>query len=1366
MNVRRLQSLAVAAILAAAAVATAFGRGGVPARIVPHPIVTPIGVPILHTPLPLPPFRTPVPLSTPTPFKPPFGGGPSTLPGAIVPLSMLPPLPARSPVNTATPGRRQIQAATGATIIVTESGNANCSNSAGDVFAVGCTVRWRSGGLSGGDTFQDYYVAPNVADGTAATAVGGNYGAPQGGNHTLNVSVAGVYVFAVYDVTQGKWAAVVYINVSATYDLKVYQDSFHTQEIYQFAAGSSVAAYIYATNLTPSDYYVVYIESTSVNPACVFSAPIQSSYAPNGLCQPNLSSGAQAPGGSLAVTWSISPTQAAGTYSVVLFDKTQNERLAQVQVSVTGSSGQTMVLTPDGTNANPSPRPLPVPTAATEFAWDGPTDQSTSGLRESVLLAPSSTYMWTVTDPTGQTLWNAGVTGGGNLSQTFQFQTGSLTNPQTGGPTVALAPGSYVPRSFTAQLYDTVSKTVYASQAFQVVGYYVSTTYSGGGITLTIPNAGGSATTNLTFTNSSPVEFGGIANSDSFAKIAFSTGVDFGTSVSKTKGYGETIVLAGDTLAQCEAGCSATVNDSNGNAWKVNDLCANTGGAGAPRDECAIEIDPTTPGEQFAPDASITLANAVVTDQAGSLCSTNGTCQMLTSVLPTHGLAWSSTSAFTAYAPAYISIGSSGATASVALSGVFSPVYISGAPEDVEAHFFDPHTTNAQYERNSPYSVNTNRFDIIGFKIKNNSPSTIYELALGGGYWQGTNNLEIYQVDQAGFNIDNWQPDNGCANAVQTVPSSYVCFTDYSYFFGGGGGNGIIPGATQTFYIDVNPGPGGNPYSDWALLSAGGSFFVITPTGTTTVPILNGLANASVDSLAYAQFSLNSALMSAYFSPATVGTGSTSSENVIFQNTSLGADPNPDYVDTVVVAASNALSTSGNPSVVSPAGWSYVGSQVSGSQRYWIFSACNNVNVANAVPPPVGSVLTAPDTRPQPQCNVGGITNSLAAGQSLTMKFTLQNLNITGNVPFTIYAHGANGNGWSSGKTFQLLVNSVSAGDGFTGAGGYPSATAVATNTEPTIGGNANATYGNAYTYTVSNNSGASTNITSFRIRIPGTDVNGVNATDSSGNFWHVSGSIPTLSGNVDGCTVTNALAAMSATSGGADGEIDIGGGTCLLKPGDTMTISYTAIGPQSNSDSYQFQTYCINNIAGTCTLANGTVGGPNWLGDDEVQVQLSVGLSVVVDPTNPGPGGSTPNVSCALCSFSGSTVTLGNYSNNTTTTFGDIVRASVIIQSATGMTWNLSVQASNNPVNSTGSPTNELLTQTDSTNSSQGAGISFDVPTFTVVPTATSLQVANGTSIPARTSPYDILQNFQLALGAESLSAQSSVITYTLVAN
>ncbi|MGC8485440.1 MAG: hypothetical protein ACP5O6_07400, partial [Candidatus Baltobacteraceae bacterium] len=346
MNVRRLQSIAVAAIVAGAAVATAFGRG-VPAGILPHPIVTPIGAPILHTPppLPIPPLLHP----TPTPSALPGFPQPQSnvrAPGSIVPLSELPRLPMRTAMNTLHPGQRQIQAATGATILLTASGSTSCGITAGDNFTVGCTADWQSSGLTGGDTFQDYYIAPNVADGTAGTTVGGGYGAPSGSVHATALSVAGVYTFGVLDTTTNQWVAVIYINVSVNYNFGVYQDAFHTQLISQFAAGTSSAAYIYATNITPSDFYVVYIESTSINPVCIFSAPVQSSYTANALCQPNLSSGEQAPGGNLSVTWPISSTQPAGTYSVVLFDKTTNERIAQQQISVTGPSGETMLLYP------------------------------------------------------------------------------------------------------------------------------------------------------------------------------------------------------------------------------------------------------------------------------------------------------------------------------------------------------------------------------------------------------------------------------------------------------------------------------------------------------------------------------------------------------------------------------------------------------------------------------------------------------------------------------------------------------------------------------------------------------------------------------------------------------------------------------------------------------------------------------------------------------------------------------------------------------------------------------------------------------------------------------------------------------------
>lgn len=605
--------------------------------------------------------------------------------------------------------------------------------------------------------------------------------------------------------------------------------------------------------------------------------------------------------------------------------------------------------------------------------------------------------------------------------------------------------------------------------------------------------------------------------------------------------------------------------------------------------------------------------------------------------------------------------------------------------------------------------------------------------------------------------------DTACNNSVQPFGRKYFCLDGNG--FGGGSNAHILSGGNATIYIDFNAAPGSFNYADWSVFAANPQVFAMTSSGTVTIPVTSVGVSQTVDNLAYAQYSLDSSLMAASFSPSSVGTSTSQPVNIVVTNTSTAQDAFPDYLDTIIIAASNSYSTSGNPTVVSPAGWNYIATTAFNGQNWWWFSPCTNRTTSSGFLPPTSLPLTAPFANPQPECNANA--SALAPGASATFKFTLQNLNTTGSVPFTMYAHGANGGGWSQGKVFDLLVNTVSAGVGFSKAGGYPTPTTVASNTLPTIGGNPNATYGNAYVYTVTNNSGAGQNITSFRVRIPGVDTSGVNATDSSGNFWHVTGAIPTLGGNVDGCTVTNALAAESATSGGADGEIDIGGGSCALAPGDTMTLSFTMLGPQSQGDTYPFGTYCINDTAGTCTLSSpGSTGGANWIGDDEVQVQLTIGLSVVVDPSNPGPGGSTPVVSCSTCAFSGSTVDFGTFTNNSTTTFGDTVRASIIMQSSTALTYSLSVQANNNPTRSPASPANELLMQDDSTNSSPGAGITFDVPSYIVVPTSSAMTIANGTSIISRTTPYDVLQNFELSLGNESITAQQSIITYTLIAN
>lgn len=696
----------------------------------------------LATPRPGLPGILPVPhpttLATSTPFvgMRPLAtmGRPK---GSVVPLSLLPRLPLRTSANSYS-RRVHILAATGATLTVApDFGNPNCVLSVGTLIVVNCDVFVQSSGLTGGDTFQDYYIAPNVADGTAGTALSATYTNGNNPNDNVTLNSAGLWVFGTLDVTTGKWVAVVYVTVSESFVLRVYQDSFHTQETYQFAAGTSESAYIYATNLTASDYYVVYIESTSINPHCVYSAPIQSSMGANALCQPNLSVGQQAPGGNLQVAWPIGATLPAGTYSIALFDKTTNQRVAQVQVSVTGSSGAVMLLHPDttaGTATNPSPAPAPIGTPGTEFAWDSANDQSVSGVNMTVNAAPTSSYEWTISDPTGATPFTNGpVNTGGNVSNLFNFNAG------------ALPPGNYVSRSFSAAMYDATAKSVYASQFFQLVGYYASTTFNANATTLTVPT-GGSATSNLTFTNNSPERYGAL-NSDNFAKIAYTTGPDF--THSNATGNGLTMTLPGFTLAQCQGtGCTASVTDSSGNSWTATDICGDTGGASSGTNECYLELDPVSTSTTLPPNGTITITGAAFQKFNGGGCAGNVSCELFTSVLPQHGVLWSSITSTDAFAPSYVSSGTLGGTASVALSGTNGPAYQSNTPQQVEAHLYAPYTSQAQYHRGSPYAIGTNYFDIFGFNIHNSSSKTINVLAFGEpGSYASFGVLDYLQMD-------------------------------------------------------------------------------------------------------------------------------------------------------------------------------------------------------------------------------------------------------------------------------------------------------------------------------------------------------------------------------------------------------------------------------------------------------------------------------------------------------------------------------------------------------------------------------------------------------------------------------------------
>ena len=1373
-NTRSLRSLLVGLLVAAGALSVALAGGSV------HPLQPHRAVPINATPLahpsgaPIPMIRlTPPPITHPTPFPTatPFGGASSLskyvggVPrGTVVPLSKLPPLPMKSAMNTLAPNQRRILSADGQTITIVGTGG-GCATAVGSSFPVGCTVYWQANNLlNGGDTYQDYQALSNQ---TTIAATGGTYNPPDSPN-TTTMSTAGTYVFATYDVTTGQWAAVAYIAAGPVATLRVYQDPFHTTETYQYDANSSSAAYIDVKNTAANDLYVVDIEYTGQHPTCVFSAPVQSGGLPaNTLCDPSQSAGETAPGGELSVTWPIAGNNyAAGTYSITIYDKTIGERIGQVQIAMTGTSGITMTLSQNTIGANavatPSPAPVRTPGVATVFAWDSASEQSVSGITLGVGGLTNGNYLWSINDPDGIVIaQNAVGPISGVQSQSFSFSSMGISGP-----------GTFPSQTFTASLFNKSTGSVFASQYFKLVGYADSTVFhtTSDVSSLSVP-AGGSTTTTLKFTNSGDTIYG-TGNGDALSAFAFTTGKDF--LANTANGRGIEVALSGSTLAQCASvsGCSATATDTNGSVWVVHDFCSNA--VPTTTSECYILLEPNSPGYAIPVGQSISVGSTTFYAATGVTCTTN--CEGLTSILPEHGVEWSNDNTQYASFPVYFTTGAAlTATAHISLDGASTPAGyfpVGGAAPIPEAHLYQSRFLQASYSGNSPDALSPpqNYSNILGFTIHNTSGTSITEFAFTQAGALVSQNALVYVA------IDGQSQGGGSGWQIVTCPTqlsnAFVCVQGY-------GGRYIASGTTQTIYVDLEESPTAAPYADFTIEALKPVTFAISAdNAAVSVPV--NYPPLTVDSLAFAEYSLSAAGMSASFSPGTVGQGSSPTLGVVVTNTSLTSDPYPDYLDSVIIEMPNSYSLGSSPTVSTP-GWSYLGQSSGGGVTDLWFGVCPSQYVAGDGPPnspPIG--LTYPLQNPYPalpQCSTAQEDNSLApaggAGNStLNVSIPLQNFNSTGQVTFTMYAHGANVNGWSLGKQFSLEVTPVSAAVGFSEVGKYGAPQAVATNTVPLVGGNSNATYGNSFVYSVKNTSNTQ-NITSFRVRIPGTDVNGLNATDSSGNYWHVTGAVPALSGNVDGCTVTNALAAESATAGGADGEIDIGGASCALKPGDTIVLSFSAINPESQSDSYQFDTYCINNTSSGCNLnysnTNNLTAGENWLGDSRIKVQLSIGLNMVVDPSNPGPGGSTPSVNCPSCAFSGQTVDVGTVGSNSTGKYTDVVLASVIIQSTTTVNWTLSVYSSNNPLTSgIGSPSNELQVEDDPSNSSSGAGINFDQNVFGVIPTnpGTPLQVAHGASITSRTTPYDILQNYSVTLGTENVQPQQATLTYTLIAN
>ena len=1267
-------------------------------------------------------------------------------------------------------------AADGSTIDITSS-SSNCvfQGGLGDQFQTGCVITWQSLNLPSADTKQDYVIIPGNGNEihTSATATGGTYGGTSGNVHNTTLSTAGTYIFGVYDTTAGKWLTVIYVNAGAVNLVKVYQDAFHTQEQYQFSASSGTNAYIFLQNASQSDYYVVGVSQTSVNPNCVFMgpAPLPSpySYVSNELCQVQLSSGVQAPGGNLSVTWPLSASYAAGNYSIEVYDITQGQRVGQVQVALTGASGIVLNMYPDdsvGLGGNPNPSPAPPTTGATPsttFAYDGDgIDESVSGVKTTVTgLTNGTNYLWSLSDPQGQVVGTASgtiaATSGSNI---FTFD--NLTGGANAGGQASLvqSPGNYPAKSFVVQLYDTTHKVVDASQAFNIVGYSSLTQFNNAGslqTSLALTPGGGGTVRTMRFTNNS----GGIWNGfgDNLKKIIFTSGPDF--NVSATTGNGVMMNVNGGGTP-C-ASCTETVSDSTGNSWLITVTCPSS--STNKNGECNLEADPVAAGTTLAPGAYIDVTNITWFNATGSVCGNS--CTAMTSEFPVHGLHWSDTTNTVTWNPVYFRNASAteSATAKFRFYGTcFScNINFQNGTANVDPHYFQFPYFGADYNNNAPYNnpvtsnFQTQNTDIWSLNVVNTGTQAVTEIALqfppllaNQGFWapEVSLNAQAWAVAGGGGS-------NGCPVGFN---ASWICMSGGSISGGGG---------TDTIYFVSTVPNQSYAFTDLQVqtLTSKGWTGATATAGTDPTP--DG-KNAALDNLAIGSMSLNAGEMTGSFNPSTAGTGGTSTLGWQYTNTSLAQDANPDSIDAIVLEAPNTTVTLGSVPTVSNAGWSYLGKLPAGGSfhnQYW-FGLCSAQFTSVAVtgagyggPPTATGGVGYPLTSTYPKMTSCGAseTNSASAGvQVVASNMQFSNLGSAGTQTWRMYAHGANGGGWSTAIPFALTISAESAAIWFNQVNG----SAVASNTTPTIGSSPN-----SYQYAIKNTS-SSSSIGTIVVTIPGLDINNQNAYDGS-QAWAVtsitSGGV-TLSnpaGQTDGtggCSVSTLPAnTFNPTTGGANGRITISGCT-TFKPGDIIYVNFSAANPSSQNDTYVWP-----------ATVDGTSAGPQWLGSDYITEQFTLGLNVVVNPSNPGPGGSTPVVNCSIaCSFSGTTIDFGNIANSSSGTYTDVVRTSIIYTGATSVGHNIQllVQANNNPVTSGlgGSPSNELQTEVDSANSTSGAGITFNQTTFAVVPTATTLLLATAPET-SRASGYDVIDTYKVSIGTEATSAQTVILTYTVVA-
>jgi hypothetical protein len=1162
----------------------------------------------------------------------------------------------------------------------------------------------------------------------------------RGGAAGSDPPYSGVWTIAVKNMTSGQFDAVAYTVVLGTLNFNTYSDAAFTTQSANYTSGANV--YVSASGLNPAHFYAFGFVNTSGNGLpCVYTIPSAAQNNANATCFLQGTSGVLPTGGKLTGTF---PSPAAGpnsvgTYSVQLYDVTTSDLISTQQISLNPASVTWNPLVPYngatiGANVND--------TFAVNGILNGNTgapavvEESVTGLTYAASgLVTGHNYRITVSNPNGVVmnstttdpqqqsfaqLPTTAAVGGALPATKVDFPVNTTTITSLGQAQVQFAPNVY-----TAQLYDTTASTVVASKSFRMLSY-------AGALRWTTPaglfvNANVAATNVTTTVQNTAGILYGAWNADGIKQI---------TITSDSSNFVSLGLQAGQT----------TATDSSGNVWNLTNPNIRT-----------IIATPNVGGTSLPANGTIPIPMTVA--DPGVKCGGTG-CILRTSILPLHGINASVTNA------KMQNTASNGLLVFAAGSGGSVPTYSLAVGAYSGAQLPTPRYPQMMY-RTGTNGASGGRYTMT-FTINNTGSAQAMEsaeFALPPGFDMQLTPPTLTSIIVNGVNqTANWSiqapnPFGGIGTGCDPAVNDFGITTTKNAAT-------LATGKTAVVTISMPILPTAFPFEQVAgtanycdSASIGGTAYQLGQTNVLT----NAVAGTqNIDSTELAVFSLDTSLMSATMNPSTIAALPGVNTTFKFVNTSTGLDPNPDYVDQLLITVpAGAIPTSVTVTSPNQSGVTWNANPTGTLGQY-------RIELCTPGPAPCAGVTDA---------------NSLPPGAELDVKFNYVAAPTIGTYPIAWTVRGANGNGVVAASGSQipnLIVANTTAQTSFTFAGGYTAAPAyppvlpilaVPANAQPSVGSWSNFANGNAFVYELHNN--GSTPITDISIAIPSSNTSG-QITDAQ-DWSVIAASVHTYGSGAQGAQCLNngykSLTQPVRGSPGTYGLLMLSG--CNVPIGGTIDVFFNALSPYDNGSNFTFP----------ANVANGGVppdprppATPNTLPlyslSNTVHIATDATLAIQI-PTagvyNPALfGGSTPSVVCLACTYVNSLVPIINLGAFTGTfNAKDVLAASVYSNDTNG--WSLSVAADVNPSPAGG----RVDTCLDKANSVGPAGFTVVATVdcasaYQTIPTVGTLPLSSYNGA-VRHQPIDNIMSYKVTVGANVTNAsqtQTVTLTYTLIAN